>query len=160
MCPHTDRKVFSKGRCRSCAMIIYAQNRKKKLQSIPFAERTKVSAKSPQQAIFDTIYKILCKELKPLHKKCEANLPGCQSVASDIHHRRGRKGILLILSAYFGYMCRNCHSWCTHHSKEAKALGLSLAINNNEPLVILPREQELIERFKARVPHNVNIISN
>lgn len=157
-CQHIDRKVFADGRCKPCAMIIYAQKRSEKLRAIPISEKKKPSQISTQRTLLNTIYKMLCAELKPKHKKCQANLLGCSKNATEIHHMRGKRGILLILSTFFKYVCNNCHRHITTNSAEAKELGLSLPINSSDPLIITPREQELIEKYKVRVPHNANII--
>ena len=42
----------------------------------------------------------------------------------DIHHVRGREGLLLFDVRYYKAACRKCHDWVKDHPKEAQQLGL------------------------------------
>lgn len=42
----------------------------------------------------------------------------------DIHHKRGRSGLLLFDVRYFVPVCRSCHQWLGANIKEAEAFGL------------------------------------
>ncbi len=107
---------------------------------------------SDQQALLNKAYAILIAELKPLHTVCEANLVGCTKKATQVHHRKGRRGILLIMSKLFSYLCPHCHDFCTENSEEAVRLGLSLPINSKTDFEFTDREYELIEKFGIKTP--------
>ncbi len=155
-CGHPERKVFSKKRCKSCAQADYgkvsAQRKKEKRDK---GEIKKPNQVSNQQKLLNKAYKILAAELKPLHPKCQGNLSGCTGKTTDIHHSKGRRGILLIISRYFKYLCHDCHDFCTVNSKEAKELGLSLPINSQTEYDFTEREKELIVLLKIRTPKDV-----
>lgn len=152
-CGHPDRRVFSGWDCKECANKKYAiKAALKRTPAKASPPRVAVSKVSPLQGILNAIYAIISAELKPLHPVCEGKLSGCTHKATDIHHMKGRKGFLLILSKYFKYLCRNCHDFCTVHSKEAKEMGLSLPINSETDYEFTEREAQLIEQFKLRRP--------
>ena len=44
--------------------------------------------------------------------------------SSQIHHKRGRDGLLLFDVRYFCACCAGCHTWIDAHRTEAQALGL------------------------------------
>lgn len=43
--------------------------------------------------------------------------------ATDLHHRRGRSGSLLMDSRHWMAACRACHNWIGDHPEEARAKG-------------------------------------
>ena len=134
----------------------------KKYQARIKAEGKKrtVNKTSDQQVLLNKVYAILCRELKPLHTKCEAKLLCCTGRATQIHHKQGRRGILLIMSKLFSYLCHNCHDFCTEHSKEAIEIGLSLPRNSKTEYEFTDREKELINKYNIRLPKGVYILSN
>src|SRR4051812_49196612 len=38
---------------------------------------------------------------------------GCQNAATDVHHRKGRVGALLLDTAHWSALCRPCHQFVT-----------------------------------------------
>ncbi len=153
-CGHPDRPVFSKGRCQQCAQADYARERQER-QRAKIADGNlpaRINPISDTLQLLNKIYAILCAELKPLHTICEGNLSGCTHVATEIHHMKGRRGILLIMSKFFKYLCRNCHDFCTEHSAQAQEMGLSVQVNSQTDYEFTDRELELIEEFGVRLP--------
>ena len=151
-CPnHPTKQIFCKGLCKPCYVIDYNKRKIVKLNLSPKENRKPISMVSEQRKKLNSIYSIIAQELKPLHTKCEAQLPGCTHKATQIHHKKGRRGIMLILSKYFGYQCDNCHKICTKDSKLAKELGLSLPINSTTEYDFTPRELELIEKYNVNI---------
>lgn len=146
ICPHTNRKILAKGKCKYCYWEEYVKKQRQKL----IVPRGTISQVSTQRDKLNKIYTILCKELKPQHTKCETNLPGCTHKATEIHHMKGRRGLLLILSKYFAYHCPNCHRWVTDHSKEAVEIGLSLPINSQTEYDFTERELFLIDKYGVK----------
>lgn len=57
--------------------------------------------------------------------ECEAKLPGCTGLATELHHPAGRTGEKLLSVRKCKKVCRNCHSWIEQRPKKAKELGLS-----------------------------------
>lgn len=157
-CPeHPTRKVFARNKCASCYSTWYQQRRKKRLAQADPKKRSELRKTSDQCHLLKVVYKILCTELKSLHRECEANLLGCTKNANEIHHCKGRRGILLIMSVHFKFICSSCHRWITDHSREAKEMGLSLPINSNTDYIFTDREIELIKKYNLKTPKSVNI---
>lgn len=154
-CGHPSRKPFSHGDCKPCAEKKYAQRRQERLQE---KRKQDPAARIKQQTeitgILKKIYTTLRKELLPLNPVCQGKgkIEGCTGKANQIHHGKGRRGFLLILSKYFRYLCHNCHDFCTENSTEAKELGLSVQINSKTDWAFTDREKELIEKHKLKLP--------
>lgn len=134
-------------------MVTYQQNCRDKRKGKPLP---KINQASDQREKLYKIYKILCAILKPLHPKCEGKLPGCTHKASEIHHSKGRRGFLLILSRYFKYMCHNCHSFCTENSAEAIELELSYRRNSPTEWDFTEKELELIQKHNLKLPKYIH----
>lgn len=83
----------------------------------------KVSAKRAAQ---EREYKKLRKEYLKVHPICEAALPQCSKVATDIHHKAGRGKHLLNTDTWMA-SCRNCHTYIETHPAESKERGFSLS---------------------------------
>lgn len=56
--------------------------------------------------------------------------PNDARVTEDIHHTRGREGLLLFDIRYWLAACRICHNWIKDHPKEAIELGLDQSHKN------------------------------
>lgn len=70
-----------------------------------------------------------------LNKWCQANLPGCTGISSDVHHMEGRIGDNYLNISKWKALCRNCHKFVEENPEKAKELGLSksrLNIETNE----------------------------
>lgn len=62
------------------------------------------------------------------HPMCEANISGlCTSNSTDIHHKGGRVGELLLDESLWMSVCRACHMWIETHHVEASALGYKVS---------------------------------
>jgi hypothetical protein len=59
-----------------------------------------------------------------LNSKCQAILPGCTSVATDVHHKMGRGEHHNNMSTWLA-VCRTCHKWIEENPRDAKELGFS-----------------------------------
>lgn len=49
----------------------------------------------------------------------------CGAAASEVHHKRGRVGVLLLSVEHWAALCSPCHRHITEHPAEAYALGIS-----------------------------------
>lgn len=54
---------------------------------------------------------------------CQIRTAHCTHHATDIHHRAGRLGAMLLDESEWLSACRNCHDWCHQHSNAARELG-------------------------------------
>ena len=70
-------------------------------------------------------YSLIRKAFLIKHTKCQAGLPGCSISSTEVHHKKGRIGSLLIDTNFFLAVCRNCHDYIENNPSEAKDLGLS-----------------------------------
>jgi hypothetical protein len=59
------------------------------------------------------------------HVHCEARLPGCENMTTEVHHMAGRVGKNLLNEKKWLAVCRNCHQRIETRVNEAKQLGLS-----------------------------------
>jgi hypothetical protein len=55
-------------------------------------------------------------------RSCE--FPGCRQPASDIHHKRGRAGALLLLTRFWAGVCSAHHRWIHENPQAARELCL------------------------------------
>jgi len=61
------------------------------------------------------------------HSMCQAHLPGiCTKYSTDVHHKMGRIGELLLMIIYWLAVCRACHEWIENHPAEAQEKGFSI----------------------------------
>lgn len=49
----------------------------------------------------------------------------CNEPATEVHHRRGRVGALLLDQRYWSAMCSRHHRYVTEHPAHAYSLGIS-----------------------------------
>lgn len=70
-------------------------------------------------------YRLLRDEYLATHKICEH--PECSNPSEDLHHAKGRVGILLTDTRYFKALCRKCHRWVEENPTDAKSMGLSFS---------------------------------
>ena len=87
-------------------------------------QKSPLKGKSEKQSVLDTLYSKLRKEYLTKKPYCYAKLQGCSSIATDIHHTKGRGAYYLQADTWIG-LCRSCHQWIELHPKEAKDMGFS-----------------------------------
>ena len=90
-------------------------------------KRSKPNPVSKKLAKMKTVYNHLRKDYLEEHEYCEARLPECTFIATEIHHQKGKIGNDLNDPAYFKAVCRSCHNWIENNPAEAKELGLSVS---------------------------------
>lgn len=148
---HPNRIALCKELCSACYWSV---------NKVKYALKNKGGVKKPvlirnaseKREILNNIYGILCRELKPQHLSCQGNLEGCTHRATQIHHKKGRRNYLLIMSKHFCYLCKNCHDFCTVHSFVAMKIGLSMPINSTTEYDFTDREIELMIKYKVKIP--------
>ncbi len=86
-------------------------------------ERSKaggVKARSHSEEVRNTVYL----PIRELHLTRFPVCEVCQAcIASDVHHRAGRSGLLLFDVRYFTSICRPCHRTIHHDEAKAKKEG-------------------------------------
>jgi hypothetical protein len=108
--PNFWRRILGKGYCKNCA------NKHIKPKSLP-----KISKK---KAIENQEYSILRVEFLNKHPTCQAKLPGCTVMSTDVHHMKGRGKYTLDVSTWFA-LCRACHVYIEMNSDVAKEYGFT-----------------------------------
>ena len=89
-----------------------------------------MSAISASKKVRDAVYReiaILFKLRFPFCETCVA-IRKCKAgqarETSDVHHKRGKTGLLLFDVRHFIPVCRPCHIWIGENIKAARALGM------------------------------------
>jgi len=91
------------------------------LKVAPSKPINKVSTKKQSE---DKVYTKLRRDYLLQHPFCQAALPECSKIATDIHHKAGRGKYYLITTTWIG-LCRSCHQWAEEHPEDAKQIGVS-----------------------------------
>ena len=74
--------------------------------------------------VINNQYSELRKEYLLKNHMCHACIDNCTSLATEVHHKRGRGIYHLDISTWLP-VCRNCHSWIELNPIDAKELGFS-----------------------------------
>ena len=83
-------------------------------------------------------YAELRDEFLKKHPLCDRE--GCSKKSTEVHHTRGRFGVLLNHVEYWVALCPDCHRWVHNFPESAKAEGLF------GPWGRTPRDEETIAR--------------
>ncbi len=117
--------------------------------------RKRIEHFSEKTSAKNKIYAIYRKIFLSLFKVCGVGLPGCTRVACEVHHRRGRGRLLLIIKYYLG-VCRSCHDKIGVESKDAISNGWSVSRHMVENTHLQPPDTNTISVIlKSGVPLNV-----
>ena len=84
-----------------------------------------VKARSGSEKVRMEVYGAIADLFKKAHPVCECwgEMAGCAVATEDVHHTRGRAGLLLFDIRHFLPVCRPCHDWIGAHPEEAAAKG-------------------------------------
>ena len=87
-----------------------------------------VKWRSKSKEAQDAVYAAIAKLFKAAHPTCRicelrGNVP--PRWTDDVHHSRGREGLLLFDVRYFIAACRTCHTWAEDNKEAARALGVT-----------------------------------
>lgn len=105
--------------CKYCWMM---RTSKQKLKTTTPVRIKPVSDKRQDEL---KIYRIKRDEYLKRNPICE--FPGCLSTDIELHHKKGRIGLLLTDDRYFCSLCRKHHRWVEEHPEEAKKMNLTLS---------------------------------
>ena len=64
---------------------------------------------------------------RPENRMCAVKLDGCMIQATEVHHKKGREGVLLIDQSKWLPVCRFCHDFITENSRWAISKGFSIS---------------------------------
>lgn len=93
------------------------------LRRSPLQRSSVLSSVSYKRQKDNGAYRKLRREFLEARPWCE--YPDCVAPATDVHHRKGRVGALLLDVTHWSAMCRTHHAHITVNPAEAYALGLS-----------------------------------
>lgn len=120
-----DRVLWSKKYgCQSCT----AKSKPAKLQKHAQFKRSPIKRESAKRGVENREYTRRRGAYMEDHPVCEAQKPGCTHNSSELHHKAGRIGRLLINIKYFMACCNNCHSHIHAHPEESYKVGHLLTI--------------------------------
>lgn len=90
-----------------------------------------IKARSASEKVRMDIYRPIAemfKEMKPWCMACFVINPYMNAIDSerseDVHHVRGREGLLLFDIRFWLPVCRKCHNWIHSNPKKAQSLEL------------------------------------
>lgn len=113
------RLIWSHGECQYCAGKTYAKKSTIKRKPIrPESEKRKQEKKS---------YTVLRKLFLDANPECACGgvIPGCDGLATTVHHSKGRIGKLYLDVRHWKGLTFSCHVYVENYPDEAKAMGLS-----------------------------------
>jgi hypothetical protein len=88
-----------------------------------------VRARSPKRAAQERVYRERARDFlygtdRDQVRPCEFP-KGCDRIAREVHHRKGRVGPLLLDERFWSALCKPCHAWVTGHPERSYELGIS-----------------------------------
>ena len=108
--------------CKSCWLKKSAT-----IAKIKPTKQYKIPSRSSKRGKEERLYASLRKNFLLSYPQCQAQIPGqCTHQSTEVHHKKGRVGNLLIDVSKFLAVCRNCHEWIENHTPEAQKLGFSI----------------------------------
>lgn len=111
---------FSNGYCRHHLYLNPKYNK-----TLTSKKKKPISPVSKKLAENLALYKPIRLQFLFNHPVCQANLPGCTKESTQVHHKVGRQGALLLDTTHFLAVCYNCHRKIEDAPEMAKELGFS-----------------------------------
>ena len=121
--------------------LIARANKRFKAEIAQWAKNPKISGGkriprvSRGQAGRNRRYRIVRDEFMARQENWNCAVPGCTNRATQVHHVRGRQGVLLCDTRFFHPVCGACHTWID--ANRAKARGILAARGTNRGLALL-----------------------
>ena len=98
-----------------------------KLSIKPTAKSKPIPARSQKRSKEERLYSINRVVFLQENPMCQAHLPGiCTGQATEVHHKAGRIGRLLLDILHWLGVCHACHHWIENNRAEAMELGFSI----------------------------------
>ncbi len=73
------------------------------------------------------IYYPLAAQFKVDNPICQCGRNRCRRKTTDVHHKKGREGEMLLVMEFWLAVARVCHTWINEHPEEAEVLGLTIS---------------------------------
>lgn len=115
--------------CQRCWKLELPNN---SLKYKPTVKQQPLPSRSPKRTREERLYSGKRIIFLAEHCICEAHLSGCTTFATEVHHKKGRTGDLLLDETEWLAACHNCHVWIELHPLEAKELGFSKSRLEND----------------------------
>ena len=130
-CPqHPQNPLYNKDGCIWSARSKYKNPINKSSINNQNNNIKRISPVSEKRAAELEVYSFLRIAFLKYKPFCEANICCSKGTPStEIHHKKGREGKLLLLVKYGLSTCRNCHDYITENSAEAIENNLSISRN-------------------------------
>jgi hypothetical protein len=113
--------VFGGGYCRSHQSSRRDGKAPKGIKKAP----TRIRSVSTKQQRRNTQYSSVREVFLKNNPLCQANLPDCTKIATDVHHKEGRIGDKLLDIGTYLAVCRGCHQKIEEDPKMAKENNFS-----------------------------------
>jgi hypothetical protein len=104
------KRVKGIGYCQTCSKILFPTKG--------------LNKRSTKKVKADSEYSDLRRNFLNKHPLCMAHLPGCTQQSTDIHHTRGRYGVLYLDVSTWVSLCRFCHSMIELNPELGRDIGL------------------------------------
>jgi len=116
------KNVDGKKLCKQCSHTGVA-----KLSIKPTAKSKPIAPRSQKRSKEERLYSINRVVFLQENPMCQAHLPGiCTGQATEVHHKAGRIGRLLLDILHWLGVCHACHHWIENNRAEAMELGFSI----------------------------------
>jgi len=89
--------------------------------------------RSKPKAVLDAVYSAIATMFKLAHpwcKICELRRLSPIHGTEDVHHSKGRGGLLLLDVRWYIPTCRSCHQWAGDNIEAARAIGVTCPKGN------------------------------
>jgi len=117
------KNVDGKKLCKQCS----SNTGVAKLSIKPTAKSKPIAPRSQKRSKEERLYSANRVLFLQEHPMCQAHLPGiCTKYSTDVHHKMGRIGELLLMIIHWLAVCRACHDWIENHPEEAREKGFSI----------------------------------
>ena len=117
------KNVDGKKLCKQCS----SNTGVAKLSIKPTAKSKPIPVRSQKRSKEERLYsgkRVIFLQENPM---CQAHLPGiCTKHATEVHHKKGRIGELLLNILFWLGVCHACHEWIENNRAEAMELGFSI----------------------------------
>lgn len=89
---------------------------------LPVRQPARIRPRSDRMARAMRVYCRMARGFLRQNPTCQ--FPGCREPSREVHHSRGRVGVLLLLVQFWRAVCSSHHRWIGEHPVEARELGL------------------------------------
>ncbi|RAJ28896.1 hypothetical protein [Pedobacter cryoconitis] len=99
---------------------------RKQMAAVAAVKRPAIKLVSDRRAKELRVYAKICPAFKKANPECQAKLPGCTVMTTDVHHKWGKENERLNMVEHFLAVCRHCHDVIGGNHTMAKEKGFSI----------------------------------